>query len=101
MRISIGDNLPIHPRNPCLADLIRILLNIRISRAGRQRAPLGTIIVRRIKVTHPPLLHHELLAGALGLLHVRLQFALGEVADAVGVNGDHVEGRAREVGVLH
>jgi hypothetical protein len=100
MRIRIGNHLPIQPRNPRLANLIRILLDIRIPRTRRQRIPLRAIIVGGVEVAHPPLLHHQLLAGGLRLLHDRLQFRLGQIVEAVGVDCDHVDGRAGEVGVF-
>lgn len=100
MRIRIRDNLPIHPRNPTLANLIRILLDIRIPCPRRQRIPRRAVVVRSVEVAHPPLLHHQLLAGVLRLLHNGLEFRLRQVAEAVGMDCDHVEGRAGEVRFL-
>jgi hypothetical protein len=100
MRIRIWNHLPIQPRNPRLANLIRILLDIRIPRTRRQRIPLRAVVVGSVEVAHPPLLHHQLLAGGLRLLHDRLQFRLGQVVEAVSVDCDHVDGRAGEVGVF-
>ena len=100
MRISIRDNLPIHPRNARLADLIRILLDISIPCTSRQRISRRTVVVEGIEVTHPPLLHHQLLAGGLGFLHDGLEFGLGQVVETVGVDGDDVDCGAGEVGVF-
>jgi hypothetical protein len=48
-----------------------------------------------------PLLHDELLARRLRLLHVRLQRARGQVPGAVGVDRDHVQRRAVQPRRLH
>jgi hypothetical protein len=101
MRIRIRDNLPVHPRNPRLTNLIRILLDISIPRTRRQRISFGAVVIRSVEVAHPPLLHHELLSSVLRLLHDRLQFALSQVTEAVGVDCDDIQGGAGEVGFLH
>jgi hypothetical protein len=100
VRVRVRDNLPIHPRNPALANLIRVLLDVSIPCPRRQRIPRRAVVVRSVEVAHAPLLHHQLLAGVLRSLHDGLEFGLRQVAETVGVDGDHVEGCAGEVGFL-
>lgn len=99
MQIRIGDNLPVHPRYPRLTDLVRVLLDIGISRRSRERRPAVANIVGGVEVAHPPFLHDQLLARFLRFLDVGRELVFGQVADAVGVDGDHVERGAGEVGV--
>ena len=99
MRVCIGDNLPVHPRNARLADLVRVLLDIRISRRGGERRTAIAHVVGGVEVAHSPFLHYQLFARFLRFLNVWREDVFGQVPDAVGMDCDHVERRAGEVGV--
>ena len=73
MWIGVGNNLPVHPRNPCLANTIRVLLDIRISSRSGKRCSLGTIVVGGVEVAHSPFLHDELFPCVLGFRDVGLE----------------------------
>ena len=100
MWVCVWDNLPVHPRNSRLADLVCVLLDIRISRRSRERRTAVADVVGGVEVAHPPFLHYQLLARFLRFLDVGCEGIFGQVADAVGVDCDYVESRAGEVGVL-
>ena len=100
VRIRIRNDLPIHPRHSCRADLIGVVLDVVVSRTGRQSIALGTVVVRRVKVTHSPFLHHKLLASILGFLDVWVKSLLGQISSAISMNRNHIESAAREVAVL-
>lgn len=99
MWVCVWDNLPVHPRNSRLADLVCVLLDIRISRRSRERRTAVADVVGGVEVAHPPFLHYQLFAGFLRFLDVGREDVFGQVTDAVGVDCDHVERCAGEVGV--
>ena len=99
MWVRVRENLPVHPRNARLADAVCIFLDISVSRRSRERRAAVAVVVGRVKVAHPPFLHDQLFACFLRFLDVRLESVFGQVADAVGVDCDHVERGAGEVGV--
>lgn len=100
MRIRIRNYLPIHPRYSRRADLIGVVLDVVVSRTGRQCIALRAVVVRRVKVTHSPFLHHKLFASILGFLDVWIESFLGQVSSAISMNRNHVESATREVAVL-
>lgn len=99
MRVRIGDDLPVHPRNSGLADVVGVLLDIGVSSCSGERCTAFAVVVGSVVVAHSPFLHDELLACFLRFLDVGRKLVFGQVADAVGMDCDHVERRAGEVGV--
>jgi hypothetical protein len=71
MRVCVRDNLPIHPRNTCLADVVCVLLDIGVSCCNREGGSFWAVVVGSVEVAHAPFLHDELLAGLLCFLDVR------------------------------
>ena len=99
MWVRVRENLPVHPRNARLADAVCVLLDISVSRRSGERRAAVAVVVGGVEVAHSPFLHDQLFACFLRFLDVRLESVFGQVADAVGVDCDHVERGAGEVGV--
>jgi hypothetical protein len=121
MRVSVRNNLPVHPRNASLADDVRVLLDIGISGRCRQSITRWAIVVGSVEVAlsrakgtskqfvsdifsgsilstyHSPFLHDELLSCILGLLYIWQELILVEVSNPVGVDRNHVERITRKV----
>jgi hypothetical protein len=121
VRVGVREHLPVEPREPGGGDALGPLLDVRVARVRVEHAALRAVVVLGVEVARAPvrhrrlsalradaraswvdgpLLHDELFAGRLRLLHVRLERGGREIAWAVGVQRDHVEPRALEPRVL-
>jgi hypothetical protein len=98
MWIRIGEDLPIEPRNTRSIDLRRPRLDVVVPRPRANWRTTVAVVIGGIRVACAPFLHDELLAGILGFGDVWLERRGLEVAYAVGVDGEHVERAAGEVG---
>ena len=54
VRIGVGDDRPVEPREPGAGDLARPVLDVRVAGRGRQLAAVGAVVVRRVEVARAP-----------------------------------------------
>jgi hypothetical protein len=121
VRVSVRDDLPVHPRNAGLTDNVRIFLDVGVSGRCRQCITRRAVVVGSVEVAlsraegtsqqsvsdvfldsilstyHSPFLHDQLLPCILRLLHIWQEFVLVKVSNPVGVDRNHVERITRKV----
>jgi len=99
--ISIRKDLPVHPRNTSCGDAIGPILNILVAGVGVEDTAGWAIVVLGVEVACTPLLEDQLLAGVQSPLNVWFDSVGREVAYAVGVDCDNVEGSTVEPAIFH
>jgi hypothetical protein len=97
VRVSVRDDLPVHPWNASLTDVVRVLLDVSVSSGSRQSITLGAVVVGGVVIAQSPFLHDELLARILRFLDVRREGVFGKIAESVCMDRNHVERGARQV----
>lgn len=95
MRVLVRENLPIHPRDPSLTNIISPGLDVPVAIA-RGVAAVTVLILVRVVVAHPPFLHDQLLARGFRHLDVGRQLIHCQIAVAVRVDREDIKRVARK-----